>query len=368
MIILKKFWCLQIFLFIFFAGQSSLGTANDSLPPAEMVKKQFDVGLVPGLKSPRLLVVKNDDAALPDKLVLVAEVSGKDSVILSAKSALAKINNVYSPKSYDGFNVSVVKGVDKTIGVVDSQGEIYTFNSDAHVVGDVLNLITKKEDQTSQNFNVQFEYDATRKSVAVSRVVYTVNNESCDRSLKSAYILPLNVLISKSLKDFDGATAFEYLQKLNLDIQAGRVKGEKLMSSFVVSTADQALVAYKNNDKNKLIESMGYLVADGGSSESCAPESYIAEAYFYPDKVGWSNDLGFLFAEAGYYSESVELLRKVISENPERTVAYLNIADAYWGLSQKDLAAENYKKYISMMQQSGKAMKIPKRVLERSGS
>ncbi|WJK09799.1 tetratricopeptide repeat protein [Pseudomonas fluorescens] len=368
MIISKKVLGLQIFLFTTFASQLSWGDPSENLPSPERVKKEFAINLISGMGAQKLIVERNDIASLPDRLVLLADVSGERKVIFSANSALAKINNAYSPSSFDGFEVSVLQGIDRTISVVDSQAETYTFNSDSHVVGDVVNLVTKKEDEVTHNFNVQFQYDAARKSVAVSKLVYTVNNESCDRSLKSAYVLPVNDLISKSIESFDGVGAFEYLQKLNFEIQEGRIKRQKLMSSFVVSTADQALAAFKGNDKNKLIKAMGSLVADGGDSESCAPESYIAEAYYYPDKVSWSNDLGFLFAEAGYYAESVELLKKVISENPERTVAYLNIADAYWGLSRKELAVENYNKYSSMMKQSGKGEKVPKRVVERSGS
>ncbi|MEB0043807.1 MULTISPECIES: lysozyme inhibitor LprI family protein [unclassified Pseudomonas] len=67
-----------------------------------------------------------------------------------------------------------------------------------------------------------------------------------------------------------------------------------------------------------------------------------------------------------YYQESVELLNAVIARNPARTVAYLNLADSYWGLKDKKQAAQAYKQYATLMSGAGKASKIPARVAERS--
>jgi hypothetical protein len=47
-------------------------------------------------------------------------------------------------------------------------------------------------------------------------------------------------------------------------------------------------------------------------------------------------------------------------------VAYLNLADSYWGLNNKALAAQAYKRYASLMTDAGKVSKIPTRVAERS--
>ena len=57
---------------------------------------------------------------------------------------------------------------------------------------------------------------------------------------------------------------------------------------------------------------------------------------------------------------------KVIEKDPNRVVVYLNIADCYWELNQKEKAKQNYQKYLSLMKSQKKDLKkIPKRVYER---
>jgi hypothetical protein len=58
-------------------------------------------------------------------------------------------------------------------------------------------------------------------------------------------------------------------------------------------------------------------------------------------------------------------LSLVISEDPERTVAYLNLADAQWSLGKRLDAINNYTRYNQMMIDAKKADKAPIRVMER---
>ncbi len=60
-----------------------------------------------------------------------------------------------------------------------------------------------------------------------------------------------------------------------------------------------------------------------------------------------------------------EVLEKILEKFPNRTVAYLNLGDAYWGLDDKAKAKEAYQTYIKQMKESGKEKKIPQVVLER---
>jgi tetratricopeptide (TPR) repeat protein len=76
------------------------------------------------------------------------------------------------------------------------------------------------------------------------------------------------------------------------------------------------------------------------------------------------NDLGYFLTEAAQYKDAVDILGEVIAKFPDRTVAYLNIADAYSGLNNIIAAKKNYQKYIDMMTIDGKQAKIPKRVTE----
>ncbi len=77
------------------------------------------------------------------------------------------------------------------------------------------------------------------------------------------------------------------------------------------------------------------------------------------------NDIAYFLEQNAAYSESVTLLEKIIAKIPERTVAYINLGDAYWGLKDQTKAKEAYKKYIDLMKKSGKQAKIPKRVYDR---
>ena len=77
------------------------------------------------------------------------------------------------------------------------------------------------------------------------------------------------------------------------------------------------------------------------------------------------NDLGFFLEQGKKYREAVELLEKVVNADPNRTVAYINLGDANFGLKNTVKAKEAYLKYIDLMKKEGKSAKIPKRVFER---
>ncbi|WP_378184178.1 tetratricopeptide repeat protein [Aquimarina sp. SS2-1] len=77
------------------------------------------------------------------------------------------------------------------------------------------------------------------------------------------------------------------------------------------------------------------------------------------------NDIAYYLEQAKAYEEAVFLLEKIVEEVPDRTVAYINLGDAYWGLDEKEKAKEAYKTYVDQMKTKGKEAKIPKRVLKR---
>ncbi|MFP4015081.1 MAG: hypothetical protein ACLFVQ_13425, partial [Chitinispirillaceae bacterium] len=78
------------------------------------------------------------------------------------------------------------------------------------------------------------------------------------------------------------------------------------------------------------------------------------------------NDLAYFFSKkeeslvtAGY------MLEKVIKTDSGRTVAYLNLGDAYWEIENEVSAVISYKKYRKQMESDGKAHIIPNRVYKR---
>ena len=77
------------------------------------------------------------------------------------------------------------------------------------------------------------------------------------------------------------------------------------------------------------------------------------------------NNIAYFLEKKGLSTQSIFLLEKIIKKFPNRTVAYINLGDAYWGTGQKDEAKEAYKKYVSQMNQKGFSTKIPERISNR---
>ena len=49
------------------------------------------------------------------------------------------------------------------------------------------------------------------------------------------------------------------------------------------------------------------------------------------------NDYGFFLQQTGQNDKAANILLLVVSEDPKRTVAYLNLADAYWSLGKRQI-------------------------------
>ncbi len=79
------------------------------------------------------------------------------------------------------------------------------------------------------------------------------------------------------------------------------------------------------------------------------------------------NNMAYYLEQSGAYSESVYLLSEIVDKFPNRVVAYFNLGDAYWGLSNFEKAKEAYIKYVELMKAQGKDLaKIPQRVYDRT--
>jgi tetratricopeptide (TPR) repeat protein len=77
------------------------------------------------------------------------------------------------------------------------------------------------------------------------------------------------------------------------------------------------------------------------------------------------NNIAYYLEKSELYDESIYILNNLINHFPNRTVAYINLGDAYWGLKENYKAKEAYQKYMELMKASGRESKIPKRVFER---
>ncbi|MGB7801192.1 tetratricopeptide repeat protein [Buttiauxella sp.] len=96
-------------------------------------------------------------------------------------------------------------------------------------------------------------------------------------------------------------------------------------------------------------------------------EPYMAESLIdnYYD-VEIYNDYGFFLQQANRPSEAVKYLTIVINRNPNRTPAYLNLADSYWDIGNKSVAKVTYKKYVELMHKLGQSKMIPLRAMDRT--
>ncbi|MGG6229182.1 tetratricopeptide repeat protein [Tenacibaculum sp. SDUM215027] len=93
--------------------------------------------------------------------------------------------------------------------------------------------------------------------------------------------------------------------------------------------------------------------------------SLIKQLKVDEDNLVFFNDKAYFLEQSGLYEEAVYILEVIIKEFPNRTVAYINLGDAYWGLGKKEEAKQAYKVYIEQMKAKNKESKIPSQVLER---
>lgn len=102
--------------------------------------------------------------------------------------------------------------------------------------------------------------------------------------------------------------------------------------------------------------------------------SYIEylEGLFLLESVSLSNivhynNIGYFLDEAGFHEAAAYVLNEVVAAFPNRTVAYINLGDAYWGLEKHTEAREAYQNYIRLMRENKREQRIPKRVFDRVG-
>lgn len=314
-----------------------------------------------GLSSLQELRLADDDSGHAQRL-LITDRTG--TTVVDTEKVLPRIENAYSPASYDGYMADLFAERQGKTTVTDLQGERHILLSPTTQAGDYLLLVTQEDGNGAYNFNLKFRYDSTSKSFDLAQILLNENNAECDQSLLSTYAIDRKALGTTSITNFDGTRAFSALRTLRLTHQTSAITAEKLMPEAAASNFDDALKAYKAGDEEQLKTLASYFLA-GDENGTCAPGNYIVEKYYFPQKISWSNDLGFLFEQAGYYPEAVELLKHITQKHPDRIVAYLNLADAYWAMGEQEKARKAYNQYYEKMVANQKQARIPQRVIAR---
>lgn len=343
------------------ASQSTDKVAQSSSNSPTVIKQQ-QASLLGDASRQNVSVLSGEAGADFRRLQITPEHGTGNDILLDTTKALPLIKSQYSSAMSDIFSVHIISNPAGVLKVIDMQGDTLSVKQPSAEAGNALLLVSNEEDNAVYNFNLVFRYNKSSRQFELKHVLQVVNNESCDHSVVSVEEVPQRLIGEMSLASFDGRKLFEQLSELR--IQAGG-EYKKLMMTDVAEQLDKALALYRKGQTEAVSTVMANLLMDGGSGH-CNPDSYIAQKYDFAQMPGWSNDLGFLFGETGNYEESIELLNAVIARNPTRTVAYLNLADSYWGLKNKARAAQAYKQYAALMTDAGKASKIPARVAERS--
>lgn len=93
----------------------------------------------------------------------------------------------------------------------------------------------------------------------------------------------------------------------------------------------------------------------------------LFEVIMTSKNVSRYNNIAYYLEKAGHSEEAIFLLEKIILEFPKRTVAYYNLADAYWEIDRPKEAKKYYREYMRLMKAKGKAHKIPLVVKDRVG-
>lgn len=75
------------------------------------------------------------------------------------------------------------------------------------------------------------------------------------------------------------------------------------------------------------------------------------------------NNIAFFSVKYRQPIPAIIILRDIVNKFPDRVVAYLNLADAYYAVGDNVNAKKSYVKYASMMRDIGKENRIPKRVI-----
>ncbi|MEN4761842.1 tetratricopeptide repeat protein [Chryseobacterium sp. C39-AII1] len=153
---------------------------------------------------------------------------------------------------------------------------------------------------------------------------------------------------------------YTYLPKngINVSINSLNSFTENNLSNFIRKlTLKQALEIVSTNNKNYQCTSL------------LNTEEIIELLEKFPISISTINNynnIAYYLQESHINHEAILILNNILKKFPDRVVAYLNLADAYWEEGKKEKAVANYRQYVSLMKSQGKDLnKIPERVYTR---
>ncbi|OCL85301.1 hypothetical protein AAX26_02051 [Aliarcobacter thereius] len=226
-------------------------------------------------------------------------------------------------------------------------------------------IFNLRVDGLGNYYKLYFEYDKESDKFNLDRTYFLSFSEYKEHPLRAVYLIQNDKLRNITLDNFNIAEIHKYLY----DSSFSELKAKKIKSKEIVERYNEVLKNPKENAEY-LLDCLG-----DDRDEDCGVETI----YFFEDDIEFSNNIALFLIEAGYYKETIPILEQIIEKEPNRIVAYLNLADAYLQNSKeykedinyitaveyyKEKAKENYEKYVKLMKQDNKDKRIPKRVLE----
>jgi len=188
------------------------------------------------------------------------------------------------------------------------------------VTGNRAVALVKNSREIDGNFIVDVSYDLAVKPARVTkRTVVGFNNDS---PVRQAFVQQL---------------------------EAASAQAEKLYRGGDAAGAAAAIAAVIKDMQLPLITSSYPIDRDPGDLK-------LVRHY---------NDYGFYLEQAGEMRQAIDVLSQVTDVDADRTVAYLNLADAQYAVGQTVDAKANYAEYQKRMIAANKQSSIPARVMER---
>lgn len=213
-----------------------------------------------------------------------------------------------------------------------------------------------KEDYLTKQFHIYMDLNVNKETLKIAKIIEITRAPECENNYISARDITAENFSEINSENSEGL--YSYLYNIN-DNEYGNVKVP------FVDDLDTYNIALENYRTKKSLTDASLFIMENRNYDNCTPESYIAERWFWSGYIEASNNIAFLLSEAGYHLEAITLLEKIITASPQRTPAYLNIADSLWALHQYDKAHHFYNRYISQMKKKKLDSKIQNRVKER---
>lgn len=198
---------------------------------------------------------------------------------------------------------------------------------------------------------LEFYWDKNKKTWVLTKVS---SWEEPSRENKSSSDLPTSFSVKRyecclSLADFNDN---ELLMKERSDVVASQLVNDDLRFIEDALNKKQFNILFSSDPLNpKLIPN---------------DLAYEFTKVIKNENIELINNFAFYAEKYNQPIPAIIILKGVINAEPNRVVAYLNLADSYWDIKDTDAAKLNYKKYIELMNNSGRQNKIPSRVFERS--